>query len=46
MYKFLFVALLASAVFPDWPIQAFAASQDLIEGFQTRMVVVGALETR
>jgi hypothetical protein len=41
MYKFMFFALVACAVYPDWPIEAVAAGQDIIEGFQSRTIVVG-----
>ncbi|HEX4880126.1 MAG TPA: hypothetical protein VFV39_09805 [Limnobacter sp.] len=41
MYKFMFVALMVSAVYPDWPMQAVAAGQDIIQGFQSKVIVVG-----
>jgi hypothetical protein len=43
MYKFMFFALVACAVYPDWPIEAMAAGQGLIENFQTKAIVVGQL---
>lgn len=41
MYKFMFFAFVVCAVYPDWPIEAVAASQEIIEGFQSRVIVVG-----
>lgn len=41
MYKFMFVVLCACAFYPDWPTEAVAATQDIIEGFQSRVVVLG-----
>ncbi|HEX4842226.1 MAG TPA: hypothetical protein VFV57_01025 [Limnobacter sp.] len=41
MYKFMFVALMASAIYPDWPMQAVVAGQDIIQGFQSKVIVVG-----
>jgi len=40
MYKFMFFAFVACAVFPDWPIEAMAASQDIIHGFQNKVSVI------
>jgi hypothetical protein len=40
MYKFMFFAFVACAVFPDWPIEAMAASQDIINGFQNKVSVI------
>ncbi|MCR2746940.1 hypothetical protein [Limnobacter parvus] len=40
MYKFMFFALVVCAVYPDWPIEAMAAGQDIIEGFQSKITVV------
>lgn len=40
MYKFMFVALVVCAVYPDWPIEAVAAGQNIIEGFQSTVTVV------
>lgn len=39
MYKFMFFALVVCAVYPDWPIEAMAAGQDIIDGFQSKLVV-------
>jgi hypothetical protein len=41
MYKFMFFALVVCAVYPDWPIEAIAAGQDIIESFQSKVIVVG-----
>ncbi|MFN7506886.1 hypothetical protein [Limnobacter sp.] len=41
MYKFMFFALVVCAVYPDWPIEAVAAGQDIIEGLQSKVIVVG-----
>jgi hypothetical protein len=41
MYKFMFFALVVCAVYPDWPIEAMAAGQDIIEGFQSKTIVPG-----
>jgi hypothetical protein len=40
MYKFMFFALVVCAVYPDWPIEAVAAGQEIIEGFQSKVMVV------
>lgn len=40
MYKFMFFAFVACAVFPDWPIEAMAAGQDIINGIQNKMLVI------
>lgn len=40
MYKFMFFALVACALYPDWPIQAMAAGKDIIDGFQSKVVIV------
>ncbi len=40
MYKIMFFALVACALYPDWPIQAMAAGKDIIDGFQSRVVIV------
>lgn len=34
MYKFMFIALVGSAVFPDWPVQAVFKGQAVIESIQ------------
>lgn len=34
MYKFMFVALLGSAIYPDWPVQAVYKGQAVIESLQ------------
>ncbi|HEX4918965.1 MAG TPA: hypothetical protein VFV43_13765 [Limnobacter sp.] len=41
MYKFMFLALTVSAIYPDWPLQAVVAGQDIIQGFQSKVIVVG-----
>ena len=43
MYKFMFFALVACAVYPDWPVEAMVAGQGLIENIQTKVIVVGQL---
>jgi hypothetical protein len=40
MYKFMFFAFVVCAVFPDWPIEAMAAGQDIIYGFQDKVSVI------
>lgn len=43
MYKFMFFAFVACAVYPDWPIEAIAASQDIITGFQNKVSVISEI---
>lgn len=43
MYKFMFFALMACAVYPDWPVEAMAASQGLIDNLQVKGIVVSQL---
>lgn len=37
MTKFMFFALVACAIYPDWPIEAMAAGQDIVHGFQSKI---------
>lgn len=41
MYKFMFVAFVLSAVYPDWPNDAVIGSQKIIADFQSRTILVG-----
>lgn len=43
MYKFMFCAFVVCAVYPDWPIEAVVAGQDIIQGFQSKVIVVGQI---
>lgn len=40
MHKFLFFAMVVCAIYPEWPVEAVAAGKDIIEGFQSTVIVV------
>lgn len=40
MYKIMFLAFSICAIYPEWPVDAVNASQELLDGFQSTLVAL------